>query len=388
MNIAIVTYSLHIGGVEALIFNLAKLFIKEGHSVEIIETQSRGRWNNYFKENHLTVKTYKLSILTIPLVHVKRIIDYLQLFDVVLINDSPYAQAGIGLLHDKINIFPILHNNVDSMIKNSLASYGQWNKIICVSPKLKEIIDSHSEKELSVYIPNGVKPIEYVERNYHGKLHFLFVGRIDDKQKGVFLLPKIALSLRRKKIDFKIDIIGDGPSLHELERMIDQTKMSDFIILRKAQPHFIVEEIMLESHFLLLPSNYEGFGLVIIEAMSCGLIPIVSYLPGYTNICVKENITGFFGVPGKADSFVKAIEMAIANRPVLHQISKNASDLVSSKYSVSIMADAYLKTIIGSKELIKRNNKIDNSILPAYPHLPVVLGRIIRNILRLLSLNN
>jgi glycosyltransferase involved in cell wall biosynthesis len=386
MKIALVTYSLNIGGVEVFIFSLAKEFLSQGHIVEIIETAGSGEWSSYFRENDLKVKTFKISPFTIPVVHVKKIIKYLRSFNVIFLNDSPYAQAGTGLLGSSIKIFPVLHNNMESMIRNAMSGYEQCNKVICVSPGLKQSVDSRAEKEISVFIPNGINPFGFAERDYSGKIRILFIGRIDDSQKGVYLLPEIALILKNADIDFIIEVAGDGPSWNELAKKINELGVYDLVVLKKVLPRSTIETAMRESHFLIMPSNYEGFGLVILEAMSCGLIPVVSYLPGYTDIAVQQNITGFFGFPGNAGSFAESIISALSDRSALNRISRNASILVNKYYSASIMAASYLKLINETVTFVKRSNRIDLSALPPYPYLPLLPGRITGRIFRSLAL--
>lgn len=388
MKIGIVTYCLCVGGVEKLIFNLAKSFLETGHKVDVIESEGEGQWKGYFIENKLNVRTFRLSFFTIPLFHIKKLAKVFSEFDVLLINDAVYAQAGLGLVSGNVKAFPVLHNSLESMITNALSNFSQWNKIICVSPALKEKIDCRIITEKSVYIPNGAIPIGFNKRDFSGKIKILYVGRIEDHQKGVLLIPQIAKLLLEKKIEFQIEIIGNGPSYQELENLVAKLNIKDYIHLKGILPHSAVIDSMRISHFLLLPSNYEGFGIVIIEAMSCGLIPIVSYLPGYTDICIKEGITGFFGIPGKYQSFVAAIEKALKEKQVLNQISKNAFNLVSEKFSISAMSGAYLKVISEDKSEISRNNKIDYTILPKYPKMPIIIGRIINRINRTFHLNH
>jgi len=388
MKIGIVTYSLHVGGVESVIFNLAKSFIERGHLVEVIESDGKGEWGNYFRGNGIVVKTFFFNLFTVPALHVRKIARYLKSFDFILINDAPYVHAGIGLLKGSTKVFPILHNNIESMVKNALAASGQWNKIICVSPTLYSLIDSLINPGMAVYIPNGIKSVKFVKRDFTGHINLVYIGRIEDSQKGVFLLPEIARQLKENKIDFTLEIIGDGPSLQILNERIISLNVGKIVKLRGALPHEAALKILEESHFLLMPSNYEGMPVVLLEAMSSGLIPIVSYLPGHTDICVTENITGFFGEAGIPESFVKTLENALGRRENLNKISQNAYERIRNEFCLSKMIDNYMNIMNTDNVLIKRNNKIDYSILPQYPYMPILIGKFIRKIFKILAINN
>ncbi len=376
-----------VGGVESVIFNLANSFRYSGHYVEVIETQGKGEWCDYFRKENVHVLTFSFNLATIPALHVRRITRRLQSFDCVLINDAPYAQAGIGLLKKTIKVFPTLHLGVPSMIQTALASMGQWNKIICISPQLKSLLDIEISEGLSVFIPNGIEPVGWVERDYEKIIRILYVGRIEDSQKGIFLLPKIIASLKQIRTDFKLVIIGNGPSMSDLKRMIVDYNIADRVCLRSSLPHDQVIQAMKENHFLIMPSYYEGMPIVMLEAMSSGLIPIASKLHGHTDMLVKEGITGFYGLPGNADSFVAAIVKAIQDRSKLKQVSKNASDLVMDQYNLQEISEQYLELFKATTVVKHRNNKIDFSILPDYPHFPLVLTKVIRKFIRLLNLS-
>jgi glycosyltransferase involved in cell wall biosynthesis len=387
MRIAIVTYSLKTGGVESVIFNLANSFKQRNHTVEVIETQGRGEWSGYFKSNNLKVRTFSYNQLTIPGLHVLRISRYLRSFDCILINDAPYAQAGIGLLNKAIKVFPVLHLGLPSMIRNALAGTGQWNRIICISPRLKNLLDQKISKDLSVFIPNGIESTEWVKRDFNTTIKIIFIGRIEDSQKGVFLLPKIIWDLKQRGFDFRFVIIGDGPSFPELQRMINDRDIADKVFLSGPLPHEEVIQAMRENHFFIMPSNYEGMPVVLLEAMSSGLVPIVSNLSGHTDILVKEGTTGFFGEPGDAKSFVSAILKAIEDRTALNQISKNASDFIGNHFNLQEITESYLKLFSETQIVKRRNNKVDFSIIPDFPYLPLLLARFIRKVSRVIKIS-
>jgi len=385
MKIAFVTYSLKIGGVETVIFNLANSFKRLEHKVEVIETQGKGEWSEYFRDNDIKVRSFSFNLMTVPFFHVIRISRYLRSFDCILINDSPYAQAGVGLIEKSIKVFPVLHLSIPSMIQNATASIGQWNKIICISPQLKNLIDQKFNPRLSIYIPNGILPLEFVERDFLDGINILYVGRIEDSQKGILLLPKIASSSKLRSVNLKFIIVGDGPSMPELKQLINNNSLHDKVCVKGAISHESVINEMKQCHFLIMPSYYEGMPMVLLEAMSTGLIPIASYLPGHTDILVEEGITGFLGRPGDEDSFATAIIKAIENRAILKQISINASDLITRQYNLHEISDRYLRLFRDAPLTKNRNNEIDFSLLPNFPYFPMIIAKLIRKINRVLN---
>src|ERR1700681_2683671 len=98
MKVAIVTYALQVGGIETFIRLLADYFKEQGHDVTIIETYAEGRWSKSFSESGYRVKQLLAESYHSPFCHAKNVARELSSFDVVILNDAPFAQTGLGLL--------------------------------------------------------------------------------------------------------------------------------------------------------------------------------------------------------------------------------------------------------------------------------------------------
>ncbi len=116
----------------------------------------------------------------------------------------------------------------------------------------------------------------------------VFVGRLVE-QKGVFDLLEIWKKVHQKHPDWYLDIYGDGELRKKLEKIIKSLKIG--ICLHS--PVFDIFKRYAESSMLLLTSLYEPFGLVMPEAMSCGL-PVVAFdCPDGPSLFIKDGKNGF-----------------------------------------------------------------------------------------------
>ncbi len=136
-----------------------------------------------------------------------------------------------------------------------------------ISPTLKEknwIKRLYPEVSVEV-IPHGVSLNDFPFRK-DGSRNILFVGRIDPV-KGIELLIE---SLKFIKGDFTLNIAG-GPSkdVSYYENIKTNTSRYPIRFFGKV-PHKKLYELYQDSCMLVLPSYYESFGLVALEAMSCG----------------------------------------------------------------------------------------------------------------------
>jgi glycosyltransferase involved in cell wall biosynthesis len=389
-KIGIVTWSLMMGGVGSVIFDLGKSFISHGFDVEIIETLREGDWKPYFLENNFKVVSITKKPLKTGIRHANQICDYLKKFDIILLNDAPYAQSVIGKLPENVRIYPILHLNLQSIAYNAAGNIGQWNKIIAVSPFLKSYIlnEIHWLKETDVIvITNGIDTRKYtpVQKSHSTRKKIIYLGRLAE-EKGVLLLPEIILKLKDSSRIEKLDIFGSGPIEKALRDKIDDLDLNNQIFLRGAIPHDRVRDTFGNYDIFIMPSFKEGHPIVLLEAMACGLIPIVSRIEGSTDIVVKHGFNGYLCEQGNTDQFVAALQLAIESDS-FSTMSIEARRTIEDKYSVERMAESYL-ALFDNSELSAhtRNNKLDKALLGDLPFLPYILVRPARKTLRMLGL--
>lgn len=390
IKIAIVTHSLRMGGLEGVVFNLGKSFISHGFEVEIIETFKEGEWKPYFLKNNFKVVSITNKPLKTGIRHATQIADYLKKFDIILLNEAPYAQSVIGKLPQNVRIYPVLHLNLQSIAYNAAGSSRQWNKIIAVSPLLKNYILKEinwlGENDVTV-IPNGIDTSVYVpgQKEHSARKKIIFIGRLTE-EKGILLLPEIILKLKDDPFFERLDIFGSGPVEKTLQDKIDDLRLNNKIFLRGPIPHDQVKNTFANYDILILPSYMEGHPIVLLEAMACGLIPVVSRLEGSTDIVVKNNINGYLCEPGNTDQFSAALQLAINNVHIA-AMSIEARRTVEDNFSVEKMAESYLNLFENSQYSSEiRSNRLDKTLLGDLPYLPYFMVRPARKTLRLLGL--
>src|SRR5574344_718945 len=125
----------------------------------------------------------------------------------------------------------------------------------------------------AVVIPNMInQPLISESRKHETYKRIICVGRIS-RVKGYDLLIEAWHEIYKKYPEWRIDIFGNGDMEDEIRGKIRELHLSN-IFLKGLTDNVYVEYI--ESDFLVLSSRFEGFGLVLAEAMSCG-IPCVAF---------------------------------------------------------------------------------------------------------------
>lgn len=195
-------------------------------------------------------------------------------------------------------------------------------------------------------IPNPLSfPVDEKSALTHKRI--ICVGSLSHN-KGYDLLIKAWGKIASRYPDWKISIYGRGDS-SVYAPMLRDAKVSDSITF--CGPTTEIKQKMLESSFLVLPSRSEGFGMVLIEAMACGL-PCVSYdCPCGPRDIVQNGKNGFLIPPQDTDALAAGIEKLIQDHSLLQKMSENAIKSVSP-YQISHVASKWASLF---NQLIKRN---------------------------------
>ena len=144
-----------------------------------------------------------------------------------------------------------------------------------------------------------------------------------------------------KGVDWQYEIVGNGSLRRELEQLIISLNLQDKVILSGWSSK--LEEKYHNADILLIPSRYEGFGLVSIEGMSTGLPVIASDLAGINEV-VSSSVDSCFLVKDSNDigEWVNKIKLCIntLEKDLVH-ISKE-SYMHSQKFSLEKMTKSYI----------------------------------------------
>lgn len=396
MKVAVVTYALEVGGVEAFIKHIANYCTNQGNEVVIFETLRVGKWSKLFSDTGYAVKRILPRYYNSRIQHVKAIAKSLSGFDLVILNDAPYGQAALGLLNNNIVAIPVLHNDLKSIINNAMANSQNWDALVVVSPKLLTHMDAaFIAKKKAICIPNGVA-IHSLEKRYdlticsNKPFRLVFIGSMNHSQKGVFYLPEIFTKVVSQFPNIKFDLLGDGVDIQELKKR--------FNLIAEGNVHFhgFVEnstalEILKESDAFIMPSHFEGLPVVLLEAMAEGVVPVVSLLSGITDFVITDKKDGRLISVGDVQGFADAIVELANDRDMLIHMSMAARNTAVSRFSYEIMGKKYLNLAIELSEdrrinKSRRTGNIDLALLGDFPYLPLVLVRPLRKIQRLLGL--
>ena len=161
-----------------------------------------------------------------------------------------------------------------------------------------------------------VEQFKYVRRTGDGALKVLFVGGIGQR-KGIKYLLEAVKQLNSPGI--QLSLLGPPPAD---ERPL-KAYSNWYTYLGRTDQAGVVRE-MQKADVLVLPSVFEGFGLVIVEAMATGL-PVIASTHSCGPEVVREGIDGFVIAPNESSLLAERLQWCASNRSHLVEMSAAAT---------------------------------------------------------------
>ena len=230
--------------------------------------------------------------------------------------------------------FPLRKLNVfEKLLAKSVMNRADM--ILPVSNSLKVTLCGYGIKGRFKIVPNVVDlslfyPAEKNQKKHDDK-KILFVGSL----KPVKGLPHLfhALSkLGQGRINWHLDMVGEGPAREEYEHLVTSLGLDHRIKFHGLRTKREVAEFMRQADFFVLPSLWENLPCVIIEAMASGLPVVSTYAGGIPELIDAE--TGILVPPGDATRLSEALGLMIDS---LDQYDRFAIARRAQQYSLQVI---------------------------------------------------
>ena len=166
---------------------------------------------------------------------------------------------------------------------------------------------------------------------------FLAVGRMSPKHKGFDILIKAFSLFAKENKDWTLDIVGEGPERNKLQNLIDNNNLQKRITIHPFTSD--IQSYYSAASVYVLSSRWEGFPLVIMEALAHGLPIIASDIPVCKEFLGDNEFCSFFESEN-VQSLCYALQKA-ASCTYLEQISDMALDFAKTHNTIDSIIEQW-----------------------------------------------
>jgi glycosyltransferase involved in cell wall biosynthesis len=160
----------------------------------------------------------------------------------------------------------------------------------------------------------------------------VFAGRIC-AQKRPEMLAEIFKVARDQGLLFRALVIGEGELRPKLKALLRRYRLSTHVSMLGSVPHQRWLDILAASDILLMPSQYEGISIALLEAMAAGVVPVVAKVGGQEEIVSQDAGILIPHGDNELQQYLEALGGLVSEPARLRAMSSRCKTLVVSKFS-------------------------------------------------------
>ncbi|MCM3772026.1 MULTISPECIES: N-acetyl-alpha-D-glucosaminyl L-malate synthase BshA [Priestia] len=365
LKIGITCYA-SVGGSGVVATELGKLLAEKGHEIHFISSSMPFRLtkvypNIYFHEvdvNQYSVfkyPPYDLALSSKMAEVAKR-----EKLDIIHTHYAiPHAVCGIlakQMVEHEVKIVTTLHGTditvlgEDPSLKD-LIKFGieKSDAVTAVSQSLVDqthhLISPDKEIETMYnFIDERVyhkKEVQYLKAEYgilENEKVVIHISNFRQVKRVTDIVKTFAII--NKKLPSKLLLVGDGPEMTVVSQLIRELNLQDSVLFLGKQEN--VAELYSISDLKLLLSEKESFGLVLLEAMACGVPCIGTNIGGIPEVIEHEK-TGYICEVGDVEEAASKAIQLLENEQLHHQMREASLSVVNHKFHSTEIVSQYEK---------------------------------------------
>jgi glycosyltransferase involved in cell wall biosynthesis len=237
------------------------------------------------------------------------------------------------------SFFPVIVRFVDKLL-----SLPSRHNVVAISQSVRKLLLEreriNSQKITLLY--NAIEMPENTAACSVGHCSVVYVGRLSE-EKNVPCLIRAFHELNSS--DISLSIVGTGPLENDLKKLTNNLNLSNQIKFRGTQ--FDLSDIYESHDILVLPSNYEGLGIVILEAFSYKLSVIGSNVEGIRELL--DNNRGILFEKGNSSELAEKIKMLCKQKQRRNEFAQKGYEYVDKYHNIKNYVDRLSSLYKGEK---------------------------------------
>lgn len=370
MKISIISPTLAGGGAEKVAVNLANYYASIGHEVDLVLFKMVGKYIELVNDD-VNLVDFNVSRNRYVVLKLRR---YLKAnANSLILSVIRDSNIWLGLASRGIAIKSLTYREASTLdaVKNIQTlkrvvykafmqySYSKADHIIANSHDTKQdLVDANIITiEKATAIVNPVLPLGYKELlekkcshrwlNDNNLKVIISVGRLHELKNYSFLIECFA-DVVQSHSDARLVIVGEGDQKEKLQKQIDTLEMNNYIEIEEFQSNIF--PYYQQATIFALASKWEGFGNVIVEALSAGTPVVSTNCPGGPKMILENGRYGTLVELGDKQGYVDALchELKSVKRTYRN---KERIDY-AQKFSVECVGDKYFEVMKSKIKII------------------------------------
>jgi glycosyltransferase involved in cell wall biosynthesis len=267
--------------------------------------------------------------------------------DAVVTSDVSHIEASFPFFPKEtlhvIQVHDSLRRYRDAAVRNHRWVDGMCCVARHIEEPLRDSLQHHGFRGLAGTVHNGAAfPAPPIRISYSGPLRLLYMGRMDPF-KGILDLAPILQRLDKMDVPVRLMMVGGRHEL--LEQRFKRRKIDHLVTWAGRVPHKTCYRVAADSDVFLMPSRKEPFGMVTIEAMSMGCVPLAYNTPSGSSEIIEQDKSGFLLPLGDFTAWAHAIKSLHENRNQWRRLSEGAMHRARTEFNEERMGAGLCKFI-------------------------------------------
>ncbi len=355
MKLVHIISSLEMGGAQAVLYDLVTHLKKRGYEQTILYMHD-GPYRERFQRAGIALKQVRGIVSVFDPVCFVRLILWMRDMRPDCVHTVLWAANWLGRFAARLLAIPCiasLHNNYDQngMVRILLDKIMPYRNgvIIAVSDEVKRSFNrTHPTASNIAVIPNGIDVTavhdraraEQITREQLGlsQEHFVIgsVGRFHPIKRYSLLLDTFAL-VHAQYPHARLVLIGEGEQEQYLREYAKKLGIAPFVKWVVGQQAYGYYQLF---DCFVLASEKEGISIALLEAMSLGILPLITYHVAQHPV-IEHGQNGYVAKGDNATSFALKIGSCLTNGEDSRKMARNAQQTVREHFAVTSMIAAY-----------------------------------------------
>lgn len=301
----------------------------------------------YYATKTISFKTLKeiyKELINVDIIHLNGVFNITSTISLLMWKLFASGKSIICTVHGELNPNALQFSSAKKI--PTLWLYRQWYKKILfhtTSDQENKDVIAYFKNPKTINIPNLMQPEEKI--NIAKKKQFLFMGRIHEIKALHKFLEGLSLSTLFKNSDFSFDIAGSYEERHleyvqSLQQQVKNYGLGEKVHFSGHVSGKEKEKKYAKSYFLILPSETENFGNVVVEALNQGT-PVLASLG--TPWQVLEEYQCGFHIENSPENLAKYIDKIIEmDSDVYQKYCENTNQLVNDKFNINTQINRWI----------------------------------------------